>query len=78
MKIQFKREIELNCVQILVVDYEGEECELDMNCQRIFRAGEQFDKVEFDNETRVDVRIWIDDLFVVLNVPWTAIQIVEL
>lgn len=77
MKIRFLREIKLACVKIWVVDYEGEECELDMNCDQIFQAGQEFEGVEIDQETPTDVRIWLDDLFVILKVPRDVFEIIE-
>ena len=77
MKIRFPKEIKLACVEILVVEYEGEECELDMNVDRMIRAGQEFDGVEFDQETPTDVRIWLNDLFVILKVPRDVFEIVE-
>ncbi len=78
MKIRFPREITLNCVQVLVGEYEGEECTLDMNCNVMFPAGREFDHVESDQETLFDVRLWLRDDLVALNVPWSAYEIVEL
>jgi len=77
MKIRFPREIKLNCVQILVGEYEGEECTLDMNITVIFQAGQEFDDVECDEETPTDVRLWLRDDLVALNVPRAAFEIVE-
>ena len=77
MKIRFPRAITLHCVQILVGEYEGEECTLDMNCSVIFPAGREFDGVEADQETLFDVRLWIRDDLVSLNVPWSAYEVVE-
>lgn len=78
MTIRFPRDITLNCVQILVGEYEGEECTLDMNCSVIFPAGREFDGVDADQETLFDVRLWLRDDLVALNVPWSAYEIVEL
>ena len=77
MKIRFPREITLNCVQILVGDFDGEKCTLDMKCNVIFAAGREFDHVEADQETLFDVRLWIRDDLVARNVPWSAIEVVE-
>lgn len=77
MKIRFPREITLNCVQILVGEYNGEECTLDMNCSVIFPAGREFDHVEADQETLFNVRLWLRDDLVALNVPWSAYEVVE-
>lgn len=76
MRIRFPREITLNCVQILVGEYDGEECKLDMNCSVIFPAGREFDGVEADQETLFDVRLWIRDDLVALNVPCSAYEVV--
>jgi len=77
MRIRFPREITLHCVEILAVEYEGEECTLDMHCNVIFQAGQEFDDVEIDEETPTDVRLWIRDDLVALNVPRSAFEIVE-
>jgi len=77
MKIRFPEEITLNCVQILVGEYEGEKCTLDMNCSVNFPAGREFDSVEADQETLFDVRLWLRDDLVALNVPWSAYEVVE-
>ena len=77
MKIRFPRGITLNCVQILVGEYDGEECRLDMNCNVIFAAGREFDGVEADQETLFDVRLWLRDDLVAVNVPWSAYEVVE-
>lgn len=77
MRIRFPREITLRCVQILVGEYEGEECELDMDCTVISPAGHEFDGVEADQETLFDVRLWLRDDLVALNVPRSAFEVVE-
>ena len=77
MKIRFLNEITLKCVQILVGEYEGQECELDMNVTVIFQAGQEFDGVKFDEETPTNVRLWLRDDLVALNVPLMAFEIVE-
>ena len=77
MRIRFPKEIKLHCVQILVVEYEGEECELDMNCKVSFSAGQEFDGVEIDEETPTDVRIWLRNDLVALNVNRGWFEIVE-
>lgn len=77
MRIRFPRDITLRCVQILVGDYDGEECTLDMNCSVIFPAGREFDGVEADQETLFDVRLWLRDDLVALNVPWSSFEVVE-
>lgn len=77
MKIRFPREITLHCVEILVGEYDGEECELDMNCNVIFGAGREFDGVEIDEETPTDVRLWLRDDLVALNVPRSVFETVE-
>ena len=77
MRIRFPEDITLNCVQILVGEFGGEEFWLDMNCSVIFPAGREFDGVEADQETLFDVRLWIRDDLVALNVPWSAIEVVE-
>ncbi len=78
MKIRFPNEITLNCVEILVCDYEGEECTLDMECNVIFQAGQEFDEVEIDEETPADCRIWIRDDLVALKVKWSEFEVIEL
>ena len=77
MRIKFPKEITLHCVEILVSEYEGEECELDMNCNVIFGAGHEYDGVEIDEETPTDVRLWLRDDLVALNVPRSAFEVVE-
>ena len=76
MKIRFPRDITLNCVQILVGEFDGEECTLDMNCSVIFPAGREFDGVEADLKTLFDVQLWLRNDLVAVNVPWSAIEIV--
>ena len=65
MKIRFIREIVLPCVKVWPVEYDGSPCELDMECQVCFRAGEEFDGVEIDDEGR----LWLRDDLVALEVP---------
>ncbi|MGE3406431.1 MAG: hypothetical protein AB7I37_06410 [Pirellulales bacterium] len=77
MKIRFPRDIALNCIQILVAEYDGEECTLDMSCSVIFPAGREFDDVEAGQETLFDVRLWLRDDLVAVNVPWSAFEVVE-
>lgn len=77
MKIRFPRKITLHCVEILTVEYEGEPCELDMNCRVIFPAGQEFDNAEIDEETPTDVRLWLRDDLVALNVPRSGFEIIE-
>ena len=77
MKIRFPREITLHCVEILVGEYDGQECELDMNCNVIFGAGQEFNDVEIDEEKPTSVRLWLRDDLVALNVPRSAFEIVE-
>ena len=77
MRIRFPNQITLKCVQILVGEFEGEECELDMNCNVIFQAGQEFDGVELDEETPSDVRLWVRDDLVALSVKWSEFEIVE-
>lgn len=77
MKIRFPTEITLRCVQILVGEYEGEECDLDMNITVVFQAGQEFDGVEIDDETPTSVRLWLRDDLVALNVPRSGFEIVE-
>lgn len=77
MRIRFPEEITLNCVEILAVEYEGEECELDMEITVAFEAGQEFDNVEIDEETPTSVRLWLRDDLVALNVPWSGFEIVE-
>lgn len=77
MKIKFPTEITLHCVEIIVGEYEGEECELDMNIVVTFEAGREFDGVEIDEVTLFDVRLWLRDDLVALNVPRSAFEIVE-
>ncbi len=76
MKIRFPRDITLNCVQILVGEFEGEECTLDMTCNVIFSAGREFEHVEADQETLFDVRLGLRGDLVALNVPWSAFEVV--
>lgn len=77
MKIRFPREITLQCVEILVVEYENQECTLDMNIVVTFEAGQEFDNAEIDEETPNDVRLWLRDDLVALNVPRSGFEIVE-
>lgn len=77
MKIRFPRDITLNCVQILVGEYDDQPCELDMTCSVILPAGREFDDVEADQETLFDVRLWLRDDLVAVNVPWSAFEVVE-
>lgn len=77
MRIKFPKEITLRCVQILVGEYDGEECELDMNIVVTFEAGREFDGVEIDEETPTSVRLWLRDDLVALNVPRSAFELVE-
>lgn len=69
MKIRFVREITLPCVKVLPVEYDGEPCELDMECRIVVRAGEEFDGVEIDEETPETVRVWLREDFVAMRVP---------
>ncbi|MGE3408675.1 MAG: hypothetical protein AB7I37_17785 [Pirellulales bacterium] len=77
MKIRFPRAITLHCVEILVGEFEGAECELDMNITVTFEAGREFDNVEFDEDTPTDVRLWLRDDLVALDVPWSGFEIIE-
>ncbi len=77
MKIRFPREITLRCVEIIVGEYEGEPCELDMNIVVTFEAGQEFDGVAMDEETPTDVRLWLRDDLVASNVPRSGFEIVE-
>ena len=77
MKIKFPREITLRCVQILVGEYDGQECELDMNITVTFEAGRECDGVEIDEETPTEVRLWLRDDLVALSVPRSAYEMVE-
>lgn len=77
MRIKFPKEITLRCVEILVGEFEGEECELDMNVTVTFEAGREFDGVEIDQEKPTSVRLWLRDDLVALKVPWSAFEVVE-
>ena len=77
MKIKFPKEVTLRCVEILVGEYDGEECELDMNVTVTFEAGREFDGIEFDQEKPTSVRLWLRDDLVALNVSRSAFEIVE-
>ena len=59
MRIKFPQEITLRCVEILVGEYDGQECELDMNCNVIFGAGHEYDGVQIDEETPTKARLWL-------------------
>ena len=65
MKIRFTQEVVLPCVKVWPVEYDGSPCELDMECQVRFRAGEEFDGVEIDDQGR----LWLRDDLVALAVP---------
>lgn len=77
MKIRFPREITLKCVEILAVELEGEPCSLDMHCNVIFRAGQEYDGVECDEDTPTETRLWLRDNLVALDVKWSDFQILE-
>lgn len=77
MKIRFPREINLKCVEILAVEFEGEDFSLDMNCNVIFRAGQEFDGVEVDQDTPTETRLWLRDNLVALDVKWEWFEILE-
>lgn len=71
MKIRFTQEVVLPCVKVLPVEYDGEPCELDMECQVRFRAGDEFDDVEIDDQGR----LWLRDDLVALAVPREAWEV---
>ena len=77
MRIRFPKEITLRCVEILVGEYDGQECELDMNCNVIFGAGHEYDGVVIDEETPTNVRLLLRDSLVAFDVPRSAFEIVE-
>ena len=77
MKVRFPKEITLRCVQILVGEFDGQECELDMHIVVTFGAGQEFDGVEIDEETPTSVRLWLRDDLVALKVPRSGFEIVE-
>jgi|GEM_PF-3483142 len=68
MKIRFTQEIVLACVKVWPVEYDGEPGELDMECQVVVRAGEEFEGVEIDDQGR----LWLRNDLVALRVPRTA------
>lgn len=68
MRIRFTQEITLPCVTVWPVEYDGEPAELDMECQVVVRAGEEFDKVEIDDLGR----LWLRDDLVALAMPREA------
>ena len=72
MKIRFTQEVVLPCVKVWPVEYDGEAAELDMECQVRFRAGEEFDGVEIDDQGR----LWLRNDLVALRVPRTAWDVV--
>lgn len=74
MKIRFTQEVVLPCVKVWPVEYDGSPCELDMECQVRFRAGDEFDDVEIDDQGR----LWLRDDLVALTVPdgaWEEIPV---
>ena len=77
MKIRFPKEITLHCVKILVGEFEGEECDLDLNIVVTFEAGREFDGVVIDQETLFDLRLWLRDDLVALGVEWGWFEIIE-
>ncbi len=77
MRIRFPRQITLHCVEILVVEFGGEECTLDMNCNVMFRAGREFEGVECDEDTPTKTRLWLRDDLVGLDVKWSDFEILE-
>lgn len=48
-----------------------------MNCNVNFRAGQEFDGVECDEDTPTETWLWLRDDLVALDVKWSEFEILE-
>lgn len=61
-------------MKVWPVEFDGEPCELNLECQVVARVGEEFEEVEIDEVTPETVRVWLREYFVALRVPRECVE----